>query len=227
MVPVLKKLASGKWDEREELGKAYLDAASHAFGGADGLEIFEDAGFAQAVRRADLLVHTGDDPGRDLLDGSSDVAFIGGFSAAKAALGGVADIVALDTTDPARPRARSMTQALTRVVRARAVNPRFIEGQMRHGPRGAVEFAETVDRLVGFAETTNAVSSSLIEALYDAYFGNEAVRDFILRENPKAARVMAERFLSARRRGLWHSRRNAVDAELEMLLLPRPERVGA
>ncbi|MFF2323761.1 cobaltochelatase subunit CobN [Agrobacterium sp. NPDC058088] len=222
-----EKLASGTWDEREELGQAYLDAANHAFGGADGLEIFEDAGFTELVRRADLLVHTGDDPGRDLLDGSSDVAFIGGFSAAKAALGGIADIVALDTTDPARPRARSMTQALTRVVRARAVNPRFIAGQMRHGPRGAAEFAETVDRLVGFAETTHAVSSSLIEALYDAYFGNEDVRDFILRENPKAAEVMAARFLSARRRGLWHSRRNAVDAELEMLIPPRSERVGA
>lgn len=222
-----EKLASGTWDEREELGQAYLDAANHAFGGADGLEIFEDAGFTELVRRADLLVHTGDDPGRDLLDGSSDVAFIGGFSAAKAVLGGIADIVALDTTDPARPRARSMTQALTRVVRARAVNPRFIAGQMRHGPRGAAEFAETVDRLVGFAETTHVVSSSLIEALYDAYFGNEEVRDFILRENPKAAEVMAARFLSARRRGLWHSRRNAVDAELEMLILPRSERVGA
>lgn len=222
-----EKLASGTWDEREELGQAYLDTANHAFGGADGLEIFEDAGFKELVRRADLLVHTGDDPGRDLLDGSSDVAFMGGFSAAKAALGGIADIVALDTTDPARPRARSMTQALTRVVRARAVNPRFIAGQMRHGPRGAAELAETVDRLVGFAETTHGVSSSLIEALYDAYFGNEDVRDFILRENPKAAEVMAARFLSARRRGLWHSRRNAVDAELEMLIPPRSERVGA
>jgi cobaltochelatase CobN len=98
---------------------------------------------------------------------------------------------------------------------------------MRHGPRGAAEFAETVDRLIGFAETTHAVSSSLIEALYDAYFGNEDVRDFILLENPKAAQVMAERFLSARRRGLWHSRRNAVDAELEMLIMPRPQRVEA
>ncbi len=222
-----EKLASGKWDEREDLGQAYLDAASHAFGGEDGLEIFEDTGFVELVRRADLLVHTGDDPGRDLLDGSSDVAFMGGFSAAKAALGGVADIVALDTTDPARPRARSISQALTRVVRARAINPRFIAGQMRHGPRGAAEFAETVDRLIGFAETTHAVSSSLIEAVYDAYFGNEEVRDFILRENPKAAEVMAARFLSARRRSLWHSRRNAVDAELEMLILLRPERVSA
>jgi cobaltochelatase CobN len=98
---------------------------------------------------------------------------------------------------------------------------------MRHGPRGAAEFAETVDRLIGFAETTHAVSSSLIEALYDAYFGNEEVRDFILRENPQAAEVMAQRFLSARRRGLWHSRRNAVDAELEMLIAPNRARASA
>lgn len=220
-------LASGDWAEREDLGQTYLDTASHAFGGADGLSIFADAGFVAQVEKAELLVHSGDDPGRDLLDGSSDVAFIGGFAAAKARLGQAADVVALDTTDPARPRARSIAQAITRVVRARAVNPRFIAGQMRHGPRGAAEFAETVDRLIGFAETTHAVSSSLIEALYDAYFGNEEVRDFILRENPKAAEVMAQRFLSARRRNLWHSRRNAVDAELEMLISPKSERVSA
>ncbi|POO54564.1 cobaltochelatase subunit CobN [Agrobacterium rosae] len=222
-----ERLASGRWDEREELGQTYLDAASHAFGGADGLGVFVDTGFASQVEKADLLVHTGDDPGRDLLDGSSDVAFIGGFAAAKAALGQSADVVALDTTDLARPRARSIAQAITRVVRARAINPRFIAGQMRHGPRGAAEFAETVDRLIGFAETTHAVSSSLIEALYDAYLGNEEVRDFILRENPQAAEVMAQRFLSARHRGLWHSRRNAVDAELEMLIEPKRARVNA
>ncbi|MFK0386059.1 cobaltochelatase subunit CobN [Agrobacterium sp. NPDC090273] len=221
-----EKLANGAWEERQELGRTYLDAANHAFGGADGLEMSENAGFAAQVEKAELLVHTGDDPGRDLLDGSSDVAFIGGFAAAKALLGQAADVVALDTTNPGRPRARSIAEALTRVVRARAVNPRFIAGQMRHGPRGAAEFAETVDRLIGFAETTHAVSSSLIEALYDAYFGDEAVRTFILRENPQAAEVMARRFLSARHRNLWHSRRNAVDAELEMLIVPHSERVS-
>ncbi|KQQ48985.1 cobalt chelatase [Rhizobium sp. Leaf311] len=222
-----EKLADGDWNDRDELGQAYLKTANHSFGGADGLDVTVDNGFAIQVAKADLLVHTGDDPGRDLLDGSSDVAFMGGYAAAKAALGLSADIVALDTTDPARPRARSMAQAVARVVRARAINPRFISGQMRHGPRGASEFAETVDRLIAFAETTNAVASSLIEALYDAYFGNEDVRDFILRENPQAAEVMARRFISARNRGLWHTRRNAVDAELEMLILPRSRRMEA
>ena len=93
-------------------------------------------------------------------------------------------------------------------MRARAVNPRFIDGQMRHGPRGAAEFAETVDRLVGFAETTDAVPSALIEAVHDAYLGDREVRDFLLRENPAAARAIAERLAAARRRGLWHPLRN-------------------
>ena len=163
-------------------------------------------------------MHTGDDPGRDILEGSADVAFIGGFSAALAALGNNADVIVLDTTDPARPRPRSITEAVARVVRARATNPRFIDGQMRHGPRGASEFAETVDRLVGFAETTNAIPGALIEAVHDAYLGDEKVRAFLLRENPAAAKVIAERFASARRRGLWHPLRNSIDDDLAALI---------
>ena len=74
-----------------------------------------------------------------------------------------------------------------RVVRARATNKNFIAGQMRHGPRGASEFAETVDRLIGFAETTEAIPGALIGAVHDAYLGDADVRAFILRENPAAA----------------------------------------
>ncbi|MDP9837336.1 cobaltochelatase CobN [Neorhizobium huautlense] len=213
-----ERLSDGDWREREDLGKLYLDATSHAFGGAEGEGVEAREQFAERIRTADLLVHAGDDPGRDLLDGSADVAFIGGFFAAVAALGGKADVIALDTTDPDRPRARSVVEAVTRIVRARATNPRFITGQMRHGPRGASEFAETVDRLVGFAETTDAIPGSLIEAVYQAYVADEAVRNFILDQNREAARAIAERFLSARRRGLWHPRRNSVDGELERFL---------
>ncbi|WP_274424620.1 cobaltochelatase subunit CobN [Chelativorans sp. YIM 93263] len=213
-----ERLSRGEWEERTELGQAYLGAASHAFGGAEGEGREVPGAFAERVAGADLLVHTGDDPGRDILEGTADVAFIGGFSAAVSALGGKADLVVLDTTDPARPRARSLASAVTRAVRARALNSRFIEGQMRHGPRGAAEFAETVDRLVGFAETTEAISPALIEAVHEAYLEDEHVRDFMLRENPAALRAVAERFADARRRGLWHPRRNSVDNDLAELI---------
>ncbi|RWO87679.1 cobaltochelatase subunit CobN [Mesorhizobium sp.] len=211
-------LSSGDWAAREEIGRAYLDATSHAYGGAEGEAISAPGAFEGRVAEADLLVHTGDDPGRDILEGSADVAFIGGFSAALAALGKNADVIVLDTTDPQKPKPRSLGEAVSRVVRARAVNPRFIAGQMRHGPRGASEFAETVDRLVGFAETTHAIPGTLIEAVHDAYLVDPEVRAFILRENPSAAKVIAERFLSARRRGLWHPLRNSVDDDLAALI---------
>jgi cobaltochelatase CobN len=211
-------LSSGGWTNREELGHAYLNATSHTYGGAEGEGISAPGAFAARIAKADLLVHTGDDPGRDILEGSADVAFIGGFSAAVAALGKNADVIVLDTTDPAKPRPRSITEAVSRVVRARAVNPRFIAGQMRHGPRGASEFAETVDRLVGFAETTQAIPGALIEAVHDAYLGDETVRAFLLRENPAAAKAIAQRFASARRRGLWHPLRNSIDDDLTCLI---------
>ncbi|WP_395450946.1 cobaltochelatase subunit CobN [Aminobacter sp. UC22_36] len=211
-------LSSGDWTTRDELGRAYLDAASHAYGGAEGEGISAPGAFAGRIAEADLLVHTGDDPGRDILEGSADVAFIGGFSAALAALGRNADVIVLDTTDPQKPRPRSVTEAVGRVVRARATNARFIAGQMRHGPRGASEFAETVDRLIGFAETTNAIPGALIEAVHDAYVGNEDVRAFMLRENPAAAKFIAERFATARRRGLWHPLRNSIDDDLASLI---------
>src|SRR5205823_13838813 len=155
---------------------------------------------------------------RDLLEGAEDAAFVGGFAAAAAALGRAPDLIMLDVTDPQRPRARPLGAALARIVRGRAVSPRFIAGLMRHGPRGAAEMAETVDRLVAFAETTGAVPSALFDLVHDAYLADARVRDFLMRENPAAARAIAARLEAARRNGLWHPRRNDVDAELATIL---------
>jgi cobaltochelatase CobN len=199
------------------LGAAYLAAASHAYGGATGDGRDAAQAFTQRVADADLLLHPSDDPGRDLLEGAEDVAFVGGFAAAARMLGRAPDLVMLDATDPQRPRARTLSTALARIVRARAIHPRFIAGQMRHGYRGAAEFAETVDRLLAFAETTGAVASELFDLLHDAYVADAAVRDFLLRENPQAAAAIADRLEAARRRGFWHPRRNDIDANLAAL----------
>ncbi|MGC2854412.1 cobaltochelatase subunit CobN [Novispirillum sp. DQ9] len=204
-------------EDADSLGRAYLEATSHAYEGAEGKAVERRGAFAQRVAVADMLLHSGDDPGRDLLEGGADVAHIGGFAAAARSLGNAPTLVALDTSRPDAPTARTLNKALARIVRGRAVNPRFIAGMMRHGPRGAAELAETVDRLVSFAQTTGAVSNALFDAVHDAYCADETVRDFLLRENPAAARDIAERLEAARRRGLWHPRRNDVDHDLSLL----------
>ena len=200
-----------------EIAAAYLGAASHVYRGAEGEAGAAPAAFAARVAGADMLIHVSDDPARDLLEGAEDAAFIGGFAAAAKTLERAADLVMLDMTDPQQPRARPLSAALSRIVRARAVNPRFIAGQMRHGPRGAAEFAETVDRLFNFAETTDAVAGELFELLHAAYVEDPAVREFLLRENPAAAASIAHRLEAALQRGFWHPRRNDVGASLAAL----------
>ncbi len=209
----------------DEVGAAYLAAASHAYGGAEG----EGRALPGGVRRRAcappiFCCMAADDPARDLLEGSEDAAFIGGFASAAASLGNAPELIVLDVTDAKRPRARTLDAALARIVRSRAVNPRFIEGQMRHGARGAAELAETVDRLVDFAETTGKVASALFDLVHDAYLGDARVRAFLMRENPEAARAIAERLEAARRKGLWHPRRNDLDTDLSEL---RPEAAEA
>ena len=190
------------------LSAAYLGATSHVYSGPEGEGAEREGAFAERVAQADLLVHISDDPTRDILEGAEDVAHMGGFAAAARVLRSNAHLVVLDTTNPESPKARALPQALARIVRARAISPTFIEGMMRHGARGAAELAETVDRLADFAEITNAVSDTLFDAIHDAYLGDDTVRDFLVRENPQAARSIAERLDDARRKGFWHPKRN-------------------
>ena len=77
----------GREADRADIGAAYLAAASHVYGGADGEGDHAPGAFAARVAAADLLVHVSDDPARDLLEGGEDVAFVGGFAAAAATLG--------------------------------------------------------------------------------------------------------------------------------------------
>jgi cobaltochelatase CobN len=205
--------------QRSNIGAAYLATTSHAYGGADGTATAQPGSFAQRIADADLLVHVGDDPARDLLDGAEDAAFVGGFAAAAASLGRTADLIMLDATDPERPRARPLGAALARLVRGR-VSERFIARQMRHGPRGAAELAETVDRLFAFAHTTGVVDGTLFDLLYDAYLAEPAVREFLQHENAAAARAIADRLAEAQRLGLWHPRRNDVDTLLVLETAP-------
>ena len=87
-----------------------------------------------------------------------------------------------------------MSHEISRVVRGRAANPKWIAGVMRHGYKGAFEIAATVDYLFGFAATTNAVGNHHFDQLFASYIEDERVRDFMRDANPAALRETAARF---------------------------------
>ena len=202
----------GVWQTRADLGEAYLAAVTHSYGGSDSLA---GENFRGRVSGADLLVHPQDDRERDLLDGDGVADFAGGFAAAAALLGNDPQLYHLDTSQPEAPKARLLAEEIARVVRGRLVNPRWLAGMLEHGHRGVAEIAQGVDALYAFSATAEAVPGSLFDATHAALIADEAVLSVMIRNNPAAAAAIAHRLRDALARGLWTSRRNSVDHELE------------
>ncbi|HEY1783346.1 MAG TPA: cobaltochelatase subunit CobN [Roseiarcus sp.] len=215
------RIAQGDWAERSELAEAYLAATSHAYDG-EGEAREAAAEFRTRVAGAEAFIHAQDLPGQDALDADAVAEHEGGFAAAAAEVGANPVVYHLDTTTAHAPKIRTLAQEIARSLRGRAANPRWISGQMRHGHRGGAEIAQSLDNLYCFAALTDAVESPQFDLIFDATFGNDSVRAFLLEANPQAASHMAGVFEDAARRGFWQSRRNSSARILASVLEAAP-----
>jgi cobaltochelatase CobN len=214
----------GSWDNRGDLAGVYLDWGGYAYGiGVEGAAARDD--FAERLAGVDLVAQTQDNREHDILDSDDYYQFIGGLAATVQSLRGRAPRIAhVDTSRPEAPVARPLAHEISRVVRGRAANPKWIAGVMRHGYKGAFEIAATVDFLFGFAASTDAVSNHHFDQLFASYVEDERVRDFMATANPAALRETAARFAEAIRRGLWTPRSNrAADLIAELMPNTRKE----
>jgi cobaltochelatase CobN len=214
----------GDWDSRTDIADVYLSWGGYAYGG--GLEGTAARGdLAERLAGIDLVAQAQDNREHDILDSDDYYQFMGGLAATVQSLRGRAPRIAhIDTSRPEAPVSRPLSHEISRVVRGRAANPKWIAGVMRHGYRGAFEIAATVDYLFGFAASTDAVGNHHFDQLFAAYLEDEQVRGFMAEANPAALRETAARFDEALRRGLWTPRSNrAADLIAELLHSPRRE----
>jgi cobaltochelatase CobN len=101
---------------------------------------------------------------------------------------------------------KQLSEEIAKVYRSRVVNPKWIEGVMRHGYKGGFEMAATVDYLFAYDATAQCVEDYMYQGVAEAYLFDEKVQQFIQDKNPWALRDLAERLLEAQQRGLWESK---------------------
>ncbi|MGE8408760.1 MAG: cobaltochelatase subunit CobN [Pseudomonas sp.] len=205
------------WHSREDLAEAYLNHGGYAYGGADdGTEARDH--FARRLSQVQAVLQNQDNHEHDLLDSNDYYQFQGGMLAAVESLGGApAASYHGDHSQPDRPRIRTLKEELNRVIRARALNPKWIDGVKRHGYKGAFELAATVDNLFAFDATTHLIDDHHYQSLADAYVLDAATREFIRQHNPEALRDITERLIEAQQRGLWQEPgeyREALETQL-------------
>lgn len=202
-------------EARQAAGEAWLNASSHAID-AKGAITDARGALESRLQSADSFVHLQDLPETDLLVASDYAAHEAGFAAAMARIGQTAPaLYHLDATRPDKPQARSLSEEIARVTRARAANPDWATSMMSHGFRGAAEIAATLDHMAAFAHLAQVVQPHLFDLYFEATLGREDLVDFMQRENPAALQAMRDRFRALHDAGLWTTRRNSIMAVLE------------
>ncbi|PYC49043.1 cobaltochelatase subunit CobN [Litorivita pollutaquae] len=205
------------WDDKADLAEAYLEWGSYAYGaGEEGRKA--RGAFETRLRQTEAIVQNQDNREHDILDSDDYYQFEGGAAAAVSTLQGAdRPIYHNDHSRPERPVIRTLDEEIGRVVRSRAVNPKWIEGVKRHGYKGAFEIAATVDYLFAFAATTGAVQNHHFDLVHAAYLEDDDTREFIGDVNAPALREIAQRLGEAIERGLWMPRSNSARALIESL----------
>ncbi len=198
---------SGLWEERSDLGEAFLQWSQWRYDGsptgAAGLEAAQDrAGLEQRLAGVQVVLHNQDNREHDLLDSDDYYQFQGGLSAATEAVRGSAPALWFaDHSRRQRPRLHRLEREFDKVLRSRVLNPRWITAMQGHGYKGGFEMAASLDYLFAYDASTGRVPDWSYGALCREWLENDSVRRFLEASNPWALRDMGERLLEAHHRG--------------------------
>ncbi|TAG92726.1 MAG: cobaltochelatase subunit CobN [Oscillatoriales cyanobacterium] len=222
------------WTDDSDLAKAYINWSSYAYTSSSSSNLAGDVpevkqsewgcsapeAFEKRLGQMQIVLQNQDNREHDILDSDDYYQFQGGMTAAIRNLQGKnPETYFGDNSIPENPKVRQLREEIARVYRSRAVNPKWIEGAMRHGYKGAFEIAATVDFLFAYDATANCVEDFMYEGIAEAYIFDEKVQVFIQENNPWALRDMAERLLEARQRGLWESASQDILDKLRSIAL--------
>jgi cobaltochelatase CobN len=209
---------TGQWQTDADLANAYLASGGFAYTQKSHGEEARHA-FGTRLATLDVVLQNQDNREHDLLDSNDYYQFQGGMAAAVRHFAGAQpQLYHADHSNPDAPRVRPLKEEIARVVRARVVNPKWLDGVKRHGYKGAAEIAATVDYLYGYDATARVVADHQYALVADAYLNDTATREFLQAHNPHALHSICARLVEAMQRGLWQSP-GAYRAQIEQHLL--------
>jgi cobaltochelatase CobN len=203
------------WRGDADLAETYVNWGGYAYtAGEHGIDARPH--FRQRLEQVQVALHNQDNREHDIFDSDDYFQFHGGMIATIRALTGRNPRHYFgDSHDPARPAVRDLKEEALRVFRTRVVNPRWLESISRHGYKGGLELAATVDYLFGYDATAGVVDDWMYEQVAENYALDGGMRDFLACSNPWALQAIAERLLEAAERGLWSAPRPETLASLQ------------
>ncbi|MHC3437732.1 cobaltochelatase subunit CobN [Natrialbaceae archaeon A-gly3] len=206
-----KAVDEGNWDDRSDLASVYVQWGGYAMGSRGRVSDAHDS-FERRLSSVDATVKIEDTMEQDEFDSSDWYAFHGGFISAVAEVSGEepASYVG-DSSDPDNVSVYTNEEKIRKSMRARVLNPDWLESMEEHGYKGAGDLSTTVDVTLGWDATTGVISDRLWEDVAEAYAFDEDRQEWMKDVNPWALESITATLLEAIDRDLWDASEELED----------------
>ncbi|MEM7538968.1 MAG: cobaltochelatase subunit CobN, partial [Chloroflexota bacterium] len=212
---ILPLIDNQNWQNEHDFAEAYVNWGGYAYS-ADEYGSDQRTTFRHVLAGVQVAVKNQDNREHDIFDSDDYLQYHGGMIASIRALSGEQPRQFFgDNADPQRVRVRDLKDEARRVFRSRVVNPKWIESIQRHGYKGGLELAATVDYLFGYDATADVMADWMYERVAEEYVLNETMQEFLEASNPWARQAISERLLEAAERGMW----SEISAEMRGQLM--------
>ena len=206
---VNKLIDSGEWQDRDELGKRYIQWGGWAYApGMMGVERKET--FSRRLTTMNVTVKNQDHRESDFMDSDDWYDYHGGMIAAVRYVSGKSPAAYMgDSSKPKEIKTRSPGEEAKLVFRTRILNPKWITAMKRHGYKGALDVSRSLDNAFGWDAVAEVVEDWMYDRFAETYALDRETREWIEQVNPDALRNLIERLFEAHARGMWR-----VDEEM-------------
>jgi cobaltochelatase CobN len=202
---ILPLIDERNWQGDADFAEAYVNWGGFAYT-ANEFGTDARADFRAQLEGVSVAVKNQDNREHDVFDSDDYLQYHGGMIATIRALTGKSPRRYFgDSSDPRRPRVRDLREEALRVFRTRVVNPKWLESIRRHGYKGGLELAATVDYIFGYDATAKVADGWMYSELAERYVLDPSQRQFLEQSNPWALHDIAGRLLEAVERGMWES----------------------
>ena len=211
-------LEEKNWDSLNDLANVFIRWGGHAYGSKSNGD-YKPELFRERLAHMEVTIKNEDNHETNMMSSDDYNAYHGGLIAAvRSCSGKKPHAYEGDSSDRSRIKVRTVEAAAKRIFRTETVNPKFIEGLMQHGYKGAADLSNRVAVSFQWDATSDVMEDWMYEKLSTAYALDPKVQDWMKRVNPWALSRITETLLEAARRGLWQAKEETVDA-LEKLYL--------
>ncbi|MFD1634428.1 cobaltochelatase subunit CobN [Haloplanus ruber] len=206
-----KAVDEGEWDDRSDLADVYVQWGGYALGSRGRVSEAHES-FERRLGSVEATVKIEDTAEQDEFDSSDWYAFHGGFVSAVGEISGTdpASYVG-DSSDPENVTVYTNEEKVRKTMRARVLNPDWLESMEEHGYKGAGDLSTTVDVALGWDATTGVVSDTLWADLADAYAFDADRQEWMRDVNPWALESITATLLEAIDRDLWDAAPEVAD----------------